>query len=361
MAPLFFFGVGAVGLFVSALLGVVAWVTALRPPESVGGVFGRGVVGVLAVLSFGIGAMGVAAGLELFSIKPEDGSMPFIGGAVLVFLAFEFVIGATLYARADGRNPSSLARVLSKLSYGIAGLLLAAAVLLAIVVGFGGEGVKSSHSGSRAGRVRLANDRVRIEGGTWQHFLGDSDPDIAAFDLGRTEVTVSEYRACVTEGACTPAKAGDETHNWGRADREDHPVNAVSWDQADAYCRWVDGRLPTEVEWEWAARGRDEDRKYPWGDAEPTCELAVVHKGCGTNTTAPVGSRSPQGDSRDGVQDLLGNAREWTSSWHSYKEEIKVLRGGGAWSGGARVSFRNGNRPPANSYVDGFRCAWDVK
>lgn len=91
---------------------------------------------------------------------------------------------------------------------------------------------------------------------------------------------------------------------------ERHPVNEVTWNGARSYCAWRGARLPTEAEWEAAARGR-EGRRYPWGDQPPTAERAVF--GRRSNETEPVGSR-PAGATPDGVHDLAGNVAEWTSS-----------------------------------------------
>lgn len=137
MADLFFALVAFVALLLSALLGVAGWVTAVRGPSSVGGIFGRGFLGVSSVLSFGIGAAALAGVFDLYRMDSGEFVGPLIAVAVLVFLAFEFVIGATLYGRAHARSPSTTARVLSVLSYGIAGVLLlgAFAVILMALLG----------------------------------------------------------------------------------------------------------------------------------------------------------------------------------------------------------------------------------
>ena len=92
---------------------------------------------------------------------------------------------------------------------------------------------------------------------------------------------------------------------------ENHPAVEVSWFGARDYCLWRGRRLPTEAEWEKAARGPDK-RRYPWGDAPPTPARAIY--GRAYNATAPVGATTPGGESPDRVQDLLGNVREWTAS-----------------------------------------------
>ncbi len=139
MANLFFALVAFAALLLSALLAVAAWVTAMRGPTSVGGIFGRGFLGVSSVFSFGIGAAALAGMFELYSMDSGEFVGPLLAVVVLVFLAFEFVIGATLYGRAHARSPSTTARVLSVLSYAIAAVLILAAFSVALLALFGPE------------------------------------------------------------------------------------------------------------------------------------------------------------------------------------------------------------------------------
>ena len=132
------------------------------------------------------------------------------------------------------------------------------------------------------------------------------------YAISRTEVTVAAYRACVEAGGCTaPARVHGLCH-WGKRRRDHHPVNCVRWDQAESYCRWRGARLPTEAEWEKAARGSDE-RSYPWGDAGDYCQNTVM-EGC-PGFAQPVGSR-PGGASPSGALDMGGNLSEWTADWY---------------------------------------------
>jgi formylglycine-generating enzyme required for sulfatase activity len=215
---------------------------------------------------------------------------------------------------------------------------------------------------------------------------------VPAFWLDKTEVTVAAYAACVRGGTCQePDAFGDKRGdfhvfcNWRHPQhRDNHPVNCVDFVQAKAYCHWAGKRLPTESEWELAARG-GEDRKYPWGNqppdatrlnaCEPACQKNLAAKRFfatppmypaddGWPETAPVGS-FPAGASKHGALDLAGNVWEWTDSLYaSYDgkvhEDKRVLRGG-SWGGGDPRTERTTNRfrldPQSRAQFLGFRCA----
>jgi len=182
---------------------------------------------------------------------------------------------------------------------------------------------------------------------------------LPAFVIDETEVTVSAYSACVRAGACTNPNTKGYC-NWERSGRDDDPINCVDWHQAKAYCEWAAKRLPTEQEWEKAARGTD-GRKYPWGNEYASCARAVMDEGpdgCGRRSTWPVGSK-PSGASPYGALDMMGNVWEWTSSWYSSEKKGRALRGG-SWGidpGGVRASYRYGRDPSARYGSGGFRCA----
>jgi len=202
--------------------------------------------------------------------------------------------------------------------------------------------------------------------------------NLSQYYIGKTEVTVDAYKKCVDVGACTLPVATGSPFNWGISGRGSHPINGVSWEQASSYCEWVGWRLPTEAEWERAARGTD-GRKYPWGNQNATCSFAVFKdatgSGCGAGTTASVCSRSPGGDSPEGSCDMSGNLWEWVSDWYSadyYSGSAptnpigpetgtsKVIRGGSwywenyTW---VRASVRYGWVPGTAHAWGGFRCA----
>jgi formylglycine-generating enzyme required for sulfatase activity len=199
------------------------------------------------------------------------------------------------------------------------------------------------------------------------------------FLIDHHEVTVADYRDCVEAGACEAPRWGWGPWfcNYDNDDRGDHPQNCMEWFHARDYCAWVGKRLPTEAEWEKAARGTD-GRKYAWG-SEPriSCEMAVIddgRDGCGENHTWPVCSK-PAGLGPYQTCDMNGNTYEWTADWYdaTYYErspaknptgpdagELRVLRGG-SWNRQwerARVSHRVGYKPAENPYCRGFRCAF---
>jgi formylglycine-generating enzyme required for sulfatase activity len=167
------------------------------------------------------------------------------------------------------------------------------------------------------------------------------------FELTRTPVTNAQYGRFVAEtGAAAPP-------HWPAAD--DHPVTFVDWEEASAFCAWAGGRLPTEPEWEKAARGTD-GRAYPWGDEEDEGR-AVVRRGMKLGSTSPVGSH-PDGASPYGLLDMAGNVWEWTST--EYPPGERVLRGGSFASPGlawARCTMRSHSRPVRRQSHIGFRVA----
>ncbi len=132
---------------------------------------------------------------------------------------------------------------------------------------------------------------------------------VGGFAMSVYEVSVAEYLRCAASGAC-PAIPDEPYCNTSREGVADHPVNCVDWAQADAYCSWSGGRLPTVAEWQYAARGSSNSR-YPWGD-EPMSESHLTGRcaGCGT---LPSAGRE-RSSSPWGIRDMIGNVAEWTST-----------------------------------------------
>jgi formylglycine-generating enzyme required for sulfatase activity len=143
--------------------------------------------------------------------------------------------------------------------------------------------------------------------------LGDDERPVhhvclSAYWIGQTEVTNEQYKACVNAGVCS---APSNTTYFNNPSYADHPVVYVSWDDAVVYAEWIGGSLPTEAQWEYAARG-PEGRKYPWGNEPPTCDRANI-SGC-VGGTASVGvEERPDGISWIGALDMVGNVWEWVA------------------------------------------------
>lgn len=201
----------------------------------------------------------------------------------------------------------------------------------------------------------------------------------APFWLDRTEVTRAMYAECVKAGACTETP---EPANY-LPNEPDYPINQVTWFQAVDFCAWRAARLPTEVEWEYAARGPDH-LIFPWGDTTegteanyadqnfaavwgPDARLAYVEYDDGYLYEAPVGSY-PQGVSWVGALDMAGNVSEWTATFYpdplySIDGDGRAIRGGdsGHVLSLSRTAMRAGLPPGDYSYAVGFRCArsWD--
>jgi formylglycine-generating enzyme required for sulfatase activity len=219
-----------------------------------------------------------------------------------------------------------------------------------------------------------------LEFGLTKPWFEDEGParsvTLPGYFIDRHEVTNSDYARFVQEIQSAPPKTwGDGIAPQG----EDlHPVTNVSWFQAESYCRWVNKRLPSEAEWEKAARGPD-GFIYPWGNQFESDRANLL-----TTGTRPVGS-FPRGASPYGVQDMIGNAWEWTADWYlpypgnttpsdNYGKRHKVIRGK-SWTEGfghfsreesieilhheARSSFRLFFDPTFSFGDLGFRCARD--
>jgi sulfatase modifying factor 1 len=219
-------------------------------------------------------------------------------------------------------------------------------------------------------------ETVLIPGGSF--LMGTDGPDarpdekpvhrvtIASFRMDRYEVTVGQFRNfCSATGRDFPEQPG-----WSR---DDHPVVNVTWDDANAYCEWLGRRLPTEAEWEYAARGGVEGRVYPWGDAFDCRMCNARGSECdGYEHTAPAGRFPPNGY---GLYDVAGNVWEWCRDWFGAdyyaaspaanpagpdSGEYRVVRGGSFYFN-IEAYYRSANRHnsnPAFRYIDlGFRCA----
>ena len=254
---------------------------------------------------------------------------------------------------------------------------------------------------ARTEHARTPDDMVYVPEGvfTMGVLVGEGAEDsspahsvyLDAYFIDLTEVTNQAYEACVKAGGCSPIQL-DACHIWSGGWKKggpldppmaaaDHPVVCVTWHQASGYCEWRERRLPTEAEWEKAARG-DDGRRNPWGAEDATCEFAVKMEsgaGCGTGSTLSAGSK-PEGASPYGALDLVGSVWEWTHDYYSddhYRERVKDLlevrnpkgpelgservRRGGAFSiqnpSYLTASFRGSDPEDQVSGIMGFRCA----
>ena len=209
---------------------------------------------------------------------------------------------------------------------------------------------------------------------------GSNDPDAFAneqlvpasvekFSMDTTEVTNKEYYNFVQanpewqKGGSDAKRGADKNYlkHWNEnaypPEKYNHPVVYVSWHAAEAYAKWAGKRLPTENEWEWAARGGLEGKKYPWGDDPIDTEKANYD--FNVEDTVDVGQYPAN---KYGLKDMAGNVWEWCSDAYEGDEDSRVLRGG-SWLDSAqfvRVSARGWSTPKFTSSYIGFRCARDA-
>jgi formylglycine-generating enzyme required for sulfatase activity len=194
--------------------------------------------------------------------------------------------------------------------------------------------------------------------------------DLPAFYMDVYEVTNGGYKACETAGKCKPPRlTASATHKeyYGNAQYANYPVIDVDWDSAKTYCEWRGARLPTEAEWEYAARGTD-GRTFPWGEVLDKTRANYGDSKLGDPVA--VGSYE-SGKSPYGMYDMAGNVWEWMADWYDvypggspsaspdFGKKARTLRGG-AWldPGNGLLSAFRGGLDPTHSFGNiGFRCA----
>ena len=180
--------------------------------------------------------------------------------------------------------------------------------------------------------------------------------EVAAFCMDALEVGVPDYLACVQAGACQSIRK-ERSCPWSEPGSETKPISCVDHANAAAYCRFAGKRLPTEVEWEYAARGT-EGRRYPWGDADPTEEDICI-----TSSSSPLCARGshPKDRSPFGVMDTSGNAKEWTSTPHTPERGTgvdRIVRGrADSHLGAMRSTSRDAYAVSISEATLGMRCA----
>ena len=239
-----------------------------------------------------------------------------------------------------------------------------------------------------AGTFKMGCDK-EVEGTCPEDAVPVHEVGLSGYVMDKFEVPVELFEKCIAENVCTNDDA-EKPHyrtssdsyqcNIGNPERKNHPANCVTWYGAKAYCEWLGKRLPTEAEWENAAR-EGKMQIYPWGNApEASCDNTVMKSsanGCGSNTTSPVGSK-PDGASGLGINDLSGNVAEYTADWYEKnfystdeasqkdtqgpaepeKDKYRVIRGGSYIYGEShtRASFRSSAKLDDPAIDFGFRC-----
>ncbi len=196
-----------------------------------------------------------------------------------------------------------------------------------------------------------------------------------AYFIDKDDVTTNEYTKCVRAGGCTTAATGSGC-NAGVPGRGDDPINCVDWDQANAYCRWAGKQLPTEAQWEKAARGTD-GRIYPWGNKGNCNRSCNSVSPCSHDHTCRIGSY-PLDRSPYGVMDMAGNVADWCADWYGMdytsapvrnpagpsRGAYRILRGG-SWDAGypslLRASLRYNSSPSRQLDFVGVRCVYRTR
>lgn len=228
----------------------------------------------------------------------------------------------------------------------------------------------------------LETEMVMVPAGPFTMGSDDGDPedapahtvDLPAFEIDKFEVTNDDFALFVdATGYQTYAEVQGASQNWRNyaEGKGNHPVVKVTWNDAAAFCEWAGKRLPTEEEWEKAARG-DDGRAYPWGNEFDPAKANV--KDTGIRGTTAVGSFGA-GASPYGVEDIAGNVWEWTASWFKaypgsttdnpyFGEKFRVTRGGAWFEEAPQVTTfnRNAADPEITANDDlGFRCVRDAQ
>jgi hypothetical protein len=210
-----------------------------------------------------------------------------------------------------------------------------------------------------------------------EFIMGNNTVYLDAFWIDKTEVTNAMYARCVESGQCSaPSSNISRTRDsyYGNAQFDHYPAIFVSWVDASNYCTWAGGRLPTEAEWEKAARGTD-GRQYPWGEADPQGFDGLLNFQAQDTTQVGI---FPNGASPYGALDMAGNVSEWVADWLNLEYynnppasnplgpdlgQYRVWRGG-SWANTSleriRTYSRTGNLPTDSSGGIGFRCARDA-
>jgi formylglycine-generating enzyme required for sulfatase activity len=192
---------------------------------------------------------------------------------------------------------------------------------------------------------------IPISGGSFQ--MGSSDSyggddttpihtvTVPSFEITKSEITVAAYDACINAGGCQdpiPSNASSMC-SWASGEPQQYPslpIDCVTWQDAHQFCTWVGARLPSEAEWEYAARSEGQATTYPWGDAAPTCNLAVNEvAGCAFSPLPDPVCSHPAGNTAQGLCDMAGNVWEWVEDAWSTSGYAGAPTDGSAQESGA--------------------------
>lgn len=247
-------------------------------------------------------------------------------------------------------------------------------------------GCGAAACGHGCGKLTCPDGAVLIPAGTFE--MGTDDPEYKDVEgpahkvtltkpycMDRTEVTHAAFWKCQQAGKCSDKRSKDIYAKH----RPNHPTFFVNWHEAVEFCRYRSGRLPTEAEWEFAARGTD-GRVYPWGNERPTAEHWQIQPEGTRMETADVGTH-PKGRSAFGLDDMAGNVHEWVADLWGYfddrpavdpvgapkpgeREGYRMVKGATWWvpnAEDARATLRFGGPPGERDDQTGFRCAYDPR
>jgi eukaryotic-like serine/threonine-protein kinase len=338
---------------------------------------------------------------SLPNVPPSDPSLPSLGGPLEPDIRIRSEHPQTAPAPAEDGVSSRTLAIVAFISL----TLLLVGVIMKATSGGPASGTPTSPSATTSGTTSAASpsatpsgsaatgaptDMIKIPAGTFTMGTDKEGPGdrpahkvtLKSFYIDKTEVTAEAYQGCLDAGVCSARnvhpKRGFAAGAYGcniEKDRGSHPANCVDREQAEAYCTWAKKRLPSEAEWEYAARGSDA-REYPWGNGAPTSCAQAVLSGIGGSCaqrkgTMPVGSAT-EGASPFGLLDMAGNVFEWVADGYAPYDagdqtdpvvpagSKKGIIRGGSWDYSAlaaKTTFRTSWVSEAGNASIGFRCA----
>jgi formylglycine-generating enzyme required for sulfatase activity len=193
-----------------------------------------------------------------------------------------------------------------------------------------------------------------VPGGSYPYGQKKEEVKVEPICMDLTETTAESFAACVKAGKCadTLLSRCAAQATYGVPEKANHPIVCVDFSQASSYCSFVGKRLPTDEEWEWAARGGTKGTRYAWGDDTPKDQLCWSGNGAQKGTCA-VGS-FPRGANPQGILDLTGGVFEFTTTKNDEKSVTRVGRGG-SWKDGTEAAFRSSR---VGGFGKTYRCGF---